>query len=509
MIQTKTWAWRATALTAMTAAAALAVTGVAFADEVDMGKNAITVVEGGTGTFTVQLLPDNPGPGGDPVEGCNATLANPVIITFTADDAWASANPTSIQVTNCATTHEITVSAVGSGATTTTGATTKLTGTATGGRTATVLVKGTGQNPDTFVTVQPGYRTDFINVQVPKLADVADPDADDDGVPDSIDNCVNTPNPDQADADGDALGDACDTNSFAPVAGMLTSTGASGTEGDTLTAEGAFTDQDGNATLALSADNAVGTFTDKGDGTWSWSLGTNDDVASATITVTASDGEHADATQQFVYTAVNADPEIQEVTQTRLAACEVTLGAIFTDAGSADTHKTSVLWNDGSTDLARTFPAAGTYSAQVTVTDDDGGADMATVSGVRAYNSPSAILAPINTAGTRSTFKIGSTIPVKITVTGCDGLPVSNLTPAVNLVQGDTVADGAVNESVITEAATNGKLMRWSDTQYIYNLSTKNSQFSAGNALTSGTYTVSVMDPSFAAPVKAVFDLRK
>ena len=44
------------------------------------------------------------------------------------------------------------------------------------------------------------------------IGDVCDDDADNDGVPDSVDNCVNTPNPDQEDADNDGIGDICDSD---------------------------------------------------------------------------------------------------------------------------------------------------------------------------------------------------------------------------------------------------------------------------------------------------------
>jgi YVTN family beta-propeller protein len=42
------------------------------------------------------------------------------------------------------------------------------------------------------------------------IAITPSPDADSDGIGDDVDNCPATPNPDQADTDGDSVGDACD-----------------------------------------------------------------------------------------------------------------------------------------------------------------------------------------------------------------------------------------------------------------------------------------------------------
>jgi hypothetical protein len=528
---------------------------IAYADGVEISNgnsNSISVPEGGSGTLTVQLVADNAGNSQDPVEGCNATVDDPVTISFALDDSWATANPTSVEVTDCVTPYTVTVSVDGSPASTAATAHTRLVGTATGGRSATVTrtVKVKGDETTETVTFEPAYSTGFINVNVPMLAPPPAPDADGDGVPDASDNCPNVANADQADNDADGTGNACDatpdgvvpdadtdgdgvddssdncptvknpsqedndsdgfgracdSNDFHP-ASTIPPSNDSQYEGTAMSASGTFTDGDGNTSLVLTKTQGTGTFTDHGDGTWTWTHAEADD-ASGSVTISAFDGEHAPVTQSFDWQSVNADPVITATGLTRTGACSVEVDPQWTDAGVLDTHTVAIDWGDGGTGTSHTYASAGTYDGSITVTDDDGGSDDEALSGVRAYNSPGAIMEPINTTATRSGFKQGSTVPVKITVTGCDGNAVTTLTPTVNLSRLDATADVPVNEPTVSEIATNGKLMRWSTDKYIYNISTKLSQHT-GAAL-QGTYTVSVSDPSFARSVNAVFDVRK
>src|SRR5262249_41383453 len=83
------------------------------------------------------------------------------------------------------------------------------------------------------------------------LGDTGTSDLDSDGVPDDIDNCPRTPNPDQADADGNGVGDACDNRApiavcqnitrsadsgcHAAVAGSDVNNGSSDPDGDPIT----------------------------------------------------------------------------------------------------------------------------------------------------------------------------------------------------------------------------------------------------------------------------------
>lgn len=318
-------------------------------------------------------------------------------------------------------------------------------------------------------------------------------DTDGDGVPDSSDNCPSVANADQVDADADGLGNACDTNSFAPAV-LTNADNTSGDEGSEQTNSGSFSDADGNSTLTISATGA-GTVTDHGDGTWSWSY-TPADNGGGTVTVTATDGEHTDAVDTFDWTASNVAPTISSVTvgggsgTACLAGNAVTLGYSFTDPGSGDTWTTVIDWGDNSTDTtvsdisvagtqsqqSHTYGAAGNYSISVTVTDDDNGSDTDTSGTVSFTYNMSGILAPFNGDGS-SVWKYGSTIPVKVKVTDCNAQPVPGLTLKIGTQQNSSVdPSGSVTEATASTSAadTTGQL-RYDATagQYIYNFPSK------------------------------------
>ena len=109
------------------------------------------------------------------------------------------------------------------------------------------------------------------------------------------------------------------------------------------------------------------------------------------------------------------------------------------------------------------------------------------------YND-SGILQPINATGTPSVFKLGSTIPVKIKITDCNGTVASSLAPMIDLKRVDPTPASDVTEAPPAASADAGNTMRWSadGQQYIFNLSTKRSQFNGGSDLTQGTYVLKI-----------------
>ena len=138
-----------------------------------------------------------------------------------------------------------------------------------GGQAVLASVAGLAPNADTLVRVSffvntPGLRT--IRAFVDSRTDIAEsneanniletqvqvdqaPDADQDGVRDSDDNCVDVPNPDQLDTDNDGLGDACDFPDLVPT--LISLSPADPVTGDRLTVE---------VTVANNGTDPAGTF---------------------------------------------------------------------------------------------------------------------------------------------------------------------------------------------------------------------------------------------------------
>ena len=105
------------------------------------------------------------------------------------------------------------------------------------------------------------------------------------------------------------------------------------------------------------------------------------------------------------------------------------------------------------------------------------------------------ILAPTN-ADNSSVFELGRTVPLKIRVTDCvTQAAVDDAAPEVTLSSlGDDGILNPINVVISSSAADQGTTMRPAGNgQYIFNLSTKRSQFSPNSDLTPGRYQVRIL----------------
>ena len=84
---------------------------------------------------------------------------------------------------------------------------------------------------------------------------------------------------------------------------------------------------------------------------------------------------------------------------------------------------------------------------------------------------------------------------------------MTTLSPRVNLQKMGTSA-GPVNEEISSSAADSGNTMRHAGDSYMFNLSTKRSQFNAGQDLIQGRYELTVKH-ALIGDVGVQFDLRK
>jgi len=346
---------------------------------------------------------------------------------------------------------------------------------------------------------------------------------------------------DGIDNDGDGLIDAADPDcapappvNRPPV--VNAGTDVTGSEGSAISLDGTVSDPDGDPTTtgwtyaAVSGVDAGATCSFGNAASIDTTISCTDDGVYR-VTLSADDG-HATTSASATVTVSNANPQVVALLLSGATGTACTagnsVGLSFSvmDAGSNDTESGTINWGDGTSRQSfsgSTFSgshtySAGSYTVTVTATDDDGGTGSVSsaAKAVSLLYATSGFLPPINANGTRSVFKIGSTIPVKLRVTDCNGVSVGTLKPDVDLKKIDSSPEANVNEVVSSSAADTGSDMRYDATsippQYIYNLSTKLSQFCpatmcANGNLTQGTYELKVSDATF-APVVVQLDLR-
>jgi hypothetical protein len=178
-----------------------------------------------------------------------------------------------------------------------------------------------------------------------------------------------------------------------------------GFEGTPLTLDGDATDPDGDpltlewsyvagagaqpgATCTFGTPNAADTtFTCTDDGQYHVKLTANDGKGGVTDSVMAS----------MLENVAPVMPSLSASTSAPIAVnTSISVNGAFSDAGANDTHTCSIAWGDGSSSAGavaakecsgtHSYGAAGIYTVEATVTDDDGGSDTARYEYVVVYD---------------------------------------------------------------------------------------------------------------------------
>ncbi len=161
------------------------------------------------------------------------------------------------------------------------------------------------------------------------------------------------------------------------------------------------------------------------------------DEGTATVTLTADDGENPAVSDTASVAVTNAAPVLTVTSPVAGATVEtgqpVHLVATATDAGVDDVLTCSVQWGDGTTgsacDATHTYTSAGAVSLKVAVNDGDGGTDTRTVGLIVAAPQDATwpwqgFFQPVDNLPTVNVVKAGSAVPVKFSVGGYRGLGI-------------------------------------------------------------------------------------
>jgi len=199
-------------------------------------------------------------------------------------------------------------------------------------------------------------------------------------------------------------------------------------------------------------------------------------------------------------TVNNVAPHITNVTASNTFAGPLvfmtsSISTFFTDPGSADTWTNLLTFSDGGSEtglssnaavfsaqggdaykftLTHSFATPGCKTVTSRVTDDDAAFDIFGPTPVNVGTGE--FLPPVSNTPVTNKLKNGQVLPVKVKLTDCNGLPITNLNPAIALKKGDltSVSDDSVlliTPGSVSNADTTGFMRSNGDGSYIYNMS--------------------------------------
>ena len=299
-------------------------------------------------------------------------------------------------------------------------------------------------------------------------------------------------------ADDETVTATEDTDLNTPVTTLLA--GDTDVDGDTLTVTAVSGASGGTATL-----NDNGTALNKADDFVRFSPNANlCGLAAGGYDYTVSDGHGGTDTGHVTVNimCINDAPDISSaVFASTTVACPTTSGAnnatltvAFDDVDDSTGFTATIDWdsdpsttsdNEGPFSVSEpsftrthSYGAAGTYTATVRVYDAGGLQDTATALVTVNYNVVGgAFKQPVNdtrNGQVTSIFKYGSTIPLKLEITDCNGSHPSGLEIRVTWqkLSGSTPV-GVEETAIATNAPDAGNMMRMVDSMYMFNWNTK------------------------------------
>jgi hypothetical protein len=242
--------------------------------------------------------------------------------------------------------------------------------------------------------------------------------------------------------------------------------------------------------------NQVGTATfNSSTGAGSFVCNFPDGPASPTVSATVSDGDGGSDSDSIAATVTNVAPGVTAAFANGSVGCgtnNATLDIMFTDPGDDDPWEVVIDWGDSSSDdtfsenapgsfsKSHTYGSAGVYNATVTVTEENGtgasGSDATNSLTVNYNVVGGGFLQPVNNTRngqSPSLFKYGSTVPLKLEVTDCDGSHPDDLQVKVTWAKLSGTTPYGETEAVATNSPDAGNLMRFVDSRYMFNWNTK------------------------------------